>query len=257
MELRASVARVVEEVRDSPTHGKRKLNLGCGPGAPVLQEWINLDGSWNARLAKHRLLRHLLRRLGLVPQGAVDMPWAPDVLIHDVTRPLPFEDDSLQAIYASHLLEHLYLDEATHLLRDCFRVLEPNGILRIVVPDLRSILMEYFDGTPVGKCDGSEIKVAADRLNEQLGFRPRARPSGNVLVALYAAWKDFHSHKWMYDSESLCLHVRSAGFVEVAEMLCHVSRIEGIEAVEQAGRVLDGAGICVEGVKRAEGDMCT
>jgi len=53
----------------------------------------------------------------------------------------------------------------------------------------------------------------------------------------------------MYDADSLISHLNLAGFVEVQEMAFHQSRIVKIEQVEDAGRVLNGAGICVEGVK--------
>jgi hypothetical protein len=89
----------------------------------------------------------------------------------------------------------------------------------------------------------------ADVLNTRLLFRTSEPPSGNFIFRIYTALNDFHSHKWMYDAESLCLYLRSAGFVEVDEMQFNQSRIDGIEAVEQAGRVLNGEGICVEGTK--------
>jgi hypothetical protein len=39
------------------------------------------------------------------------------------------------------------------------------------------------------------------------------------------------------------------GFVQVEQKDCHVSRIPGIHEVEDPSRILDGAGVCVEGVK--------
>ena len=77
--------------------GKRKLNLGCGLGAPILEEWINLDGPWNARLARHPVVRKFFRAFHLLPQSLLDLPWSADVIVHDVSRPLPFHDNSLDA----------------------------------------------------------------------------------------------------------------------------------------------------------------
>lgn len=48
---------------------------------------------------------------------------------------LEFLDDSLTFIYAEHFFEHLFFDEAVALLRECRRVLQPDGVIRIVVPD--------------------------------------------------------------------------------------------------------------------------
>jgi len=112
----------------------KRLHLGCGLNTP--EDWINLDGSWNAWLAKHPIMRRLFKALRVLPPSLFNIPWSPDILFHDVRKPLPFQNESLCAIYASHLLEHLYLEEAKRLMKECFRVLQPGGILRMVVPDM-------------------------------------------------------------------------------------------------------------------------
>lgn len=48
---------------------------------------------------------------------------------------LEFEDNTFDFIYSEHVLEHFFLDEALDLLRECYRILKPNGVIRIVVPD--------------------------------------------------------------------------------------------------------------------------
>lgn len=55
-----------------------------------------------------------------------------------------FADDSIEEIYASHVLEHLdYKQEAEQALREWHRTLKPGGTLRISVPDL-DILSRLF-----------------------------------------------------------------------------------------------------------------
>ena len=93
------------------------------------------------------------------------------------------------------------------------------------------------------------VSSAADKLNHALLFRRPEPPARNVVLGLYAALADFHSHKWMYDSDSLIGYFKQAGFVSVCERKFHDSQIEGIANIEAAERVLNGAGICVEGVK--------
>jgi hypothetical protein len=66
------------------------------------------------------------------------------------------------------------------------------------------------------------------------------------LYRIYDAWQDFHSHKWMYDAESLSALLRSAGFVDVQPKACCDSLISDIAAIEDASRILNGAGICIE-----------
>lgn len=95
----------------------------------------------------------------------------------------------------------------------------------------------------------SKKTVPADQLNERLGFRSPAPPSGNFLLRFYSLWKDFHHHKWMYDADSLIRYMDEAGFAGVIERGYLQSEIPGIEEIEEAERILDGAGVSVEGKK--------
>jgi SAM-dependent methyltransferase len=223
-----------------------KLNLGCGPNAPA--GWLNVDGSWNAWLSKHPHFRRALQTVGVINsnQGA---EWKVQPLVHDLTKSLPFPENIFSAVYASHILEHLYLADAQRLLSECMRVLKPRGTIRLVVPDLRFMVEDYLNTRNGKRLPGSDKASAADHLNERLGFRRPVPPGGNLLLKFYALSKDFHSHKWMYDSDSLCRYMEVAGFEGVVEKGFRQSDIPGIDEVEHEIRVLGGEGICVEGKK--------
>lgn len=77
---------------------------------------------------------------------------APGVIEHDLRQGLPFDDNACDAVYHSHVLEHLRPEEAARLLAECFRVLKPGGTLRIAVPDLEGIARQYL----------STLEAAAD-----------------------------------------------------------------------------------------------
>lgn len=53
----------------------------------------------------------------------------------DCTQRLPFDDASVDIIYSEMLLEHLKPQEAWLFLDECFRILKPGGLIRIVIPD--------------------------------------------------------------------------------------------------------------------------
>ncbi|MHB8411006.1 MAG: class I SAM-dependent methyltransferase [Candidatus Acidiferrales bacterium] len=227
---------------------KNRLHLGCGLTTP--DGWINIDGSWNARLAKHPVLRRIAHSLHLVSTDKLSVPWNSAIFIHDVRKPLPFPANSAEVIYSSHLLEHLYFEEAGELVCECFRVLTAGGVLRMVVPDLRAIVREYLGEGRIGEPSiEPEALQPADRLNHRLLMRPPAPSKANSLYRIYTALKDFHQHKWMYDADSLKALFESAGFGGVEEMSLHQSRIADIEDVEQPSRVANGEGFCIEGVK--------
>jgi SAM-dependent methyltransferase len=84
----------------------------------------------------------------------------PFVQVHDLQKPLPFEDESFNAVYHSHVLEHLPRERALPFLKECYRVLKrKEGILRVAVPDLERQAMAYLE-----KLRGA---LAGDRVAQQ------------------------------------------------------------------------------------------
>jgi predicted SAM-dependent methyltransferase len=68
----------------------------------------------------------------------------PEVQSYDIRKGLPFSDCHFDGCYNSHVIEHLTHEDARKLLAECLRVLKPQGILRIVVPDLQAIAKNYL-----------------------------------------------------------------------------------------------------------------
>ena len=49
---------------------------------------------------------------------------------------MPFEDDSVDTIYCSHVIEHIETEYVEMFFKESFRVLKLGGVLRIVCPDV-------------------------------------------------------------------------------------------------------------------------
>lgn len=94
-----------------------RVNLGCGPNAPA--GWLNVDGSWKAWLSNHVYTHKALIALGLIKKNSPGAQWNVRPLVHDITKRLPFENNTVSAIYGAHVLEHLYLVDARSLLGEC------------------------------------------------------------------------------------------------------------------------------------------
>lgn len=67
-------------------------------------------------------------------------------LVADVKK-LPFPQDSIDLIHASHLLEHIGRHEIYHLLKHWRDILKKDGILHLIVPDLTVAAIELLSGT--------------------------------------------------------------------------------------------------------------
>ena len=223
-----------------------RLNLGCGLQAPL--GWVNVDGSWNARLARLPAIRKIFAAIRLLPPDKAAVPWSSNIYIHDIRKPLPFVDGSASAVFASHVLEHLYRDQAQQLVQEARRVLCPGGVLRLIVPDLEAIVREYCGERTVGQ-SAERQQPAAEVFNQRLLMHTQSPPNRNLLYWFYDSLHDFHSHKWMYDADSLSALLRSVGFIDIQRKTNGDSLIENIAAVEDPSRILNGAGVCLEARK--------
>jgi len=223
------------------------LHLGCGLEAPT--DWLNIDASYQSVFARHPVLKRTLVALGVYPRSQAEIAWPKNVMRLDLRRELPFASDRFEAIYSSHTFEHLYHDEAVALAAECYRVLKPNGICRIVVPDLEAAVRRYCarkeDTTK------TEMPAAGDTLMDELLLHPRMRRRG--LLAAYHRWMDVHQHKWMYDGASLAALLTSVGFTDSNVFKTREGDLPFLEQIENPSRIENGAGVAVEVRKRKSG----
>ncbi|MDO8730635.1 MAG: methyltransferase domain-containing protein [Candidatus Omnitrophota bacterium] len=222
-------------------NGGIKLHLGCGSITPA--GWVHMDVSWNAWLARYPVFRRFLAVFGTVPREQLRVPWNSNILIRDVRRPLPFPDRSVRAVYTSHMLDFLYLSEGKRLLKECHRVLKPQGIIRVVVEDLSAAVQEYLgERTALDLPEELKGLPPMDRLMMRILLRPEP-VRGSTLYRSYHKLKDLHRRKWGYDAQSLIHHLQEAGFTHVSQRAFLDSRIDGIVEIEKK------SGIFVEGIK--------
>ena len=178
-----------------------RVNIGCGP-TPTLG-WLNFDNSLSVRLAKYPLLAPVLESLGLLDEGQKRLVSAARngaIRWADATKHIPLPDQSVEVLYTSHMVEHLDRTAVRRFLREARRVLAPNGIIRIVIPDLRKLVDQY---TAEGNAD-----VFMERAFLTL---PRSRHLLDRLKHLVVG--DRH-HLWMYDGPSMCRLLSATGFRE-------------------------------------------
>jgi ubiquinone/menaquinone biosynthesis C-methylase UbiE len=74
----------------------------------------------------------------------IDEGVEPDV-VGSITRLEGFAAESFEAVWSSHVLEHLYAHEVYPALREFMRVLKPDGFALIMTPDLEAIAHHIID----------------------------------------------------------------------------------------------------------------
>jgi len=84
----------------------RLLNLGCGNRKlPKEEGWINIDK---------------------------DKTCEPDI-IRDLDKGLPFDSNTIDGLYASHVIEHV--EDVFFFMYEIWRVCKPNVLIEIIAPD--------------------------------------------------------------------------------------------------------------------------
>ena len=202
-----------------------RINIGCGqsptPG------WRNYDNSLSVWLAGHPWLAFVADTLGLLGNEQrrfisvarrAGMTWA------DATKRIPVGDGLAEVVYASHMIEHLDGNQVLFFLSEVHRVLAPNGVIRIALPDLRQLVHQYL-------AEGDADAFVA----RSLLTRPRLRSLGEKLRFLVVG--DRH-HLWMYDGASLVGLLTSVGFRDARVLAAGASGIAspgGLNLSERAG----------------------
>lgn len=176
------------------------LNLGCGPQT-LANGWLNVD----------------------ISRGPdIDIVW-------DLGQTWPFPDESCAAIFCEHTIEHLSRNDGARFLRECFRVLQPGGVVRLSTPDAERFLRSYAgNGEFLRHPSFSEpIETPLDRINAMM------RENGQ--------------HLWVYDRESLALALTRAGFSRVLEQEFGESAHTRLQGLDSQGRAFES--FYIEGIK--------
>ena len=197
------------------------VHYGCGHHAP--DQWLNFDASLTLRV------EHLPALGRLVKKNASRFP--SNVLFGDIVRGLPVADGSAQGAYASHVLEHLSRDSMAIALRNTFRMLQPGGVFRLIVPDLETRARRYLADLEAGRND------ANDRLLRDSYLGLESEPSG--LIGHLSDRFGKNKHLWMWDYPSIKSALETAGFVAIRRCEIGDSGDPAFAAVEQQNRFYD------------------
>jgi len=208
------------------------LNLGCGTRTSSAPNVVNIDWSIYLRIRRSRFVRPLARCLLDAPRRETIEALGDNILVHDLRKGIPFRDRKVDAVYHSHLLEHLDREAADPFMREVYRVLCPGGLQRIVVPDLegavRSYLAHLEAGSPeehdryVGAIIEQSIRRAAHGTSTK---KPLRRTIETLLLG--DARRRGETHQWMYDVKNLTALVERSGFVDVRRSTHDRSSIPG------------------------------
>lgn len=160
--------------------------------------------------------------------------------VYDARKRLPFADNSVKCLFSEHFIEHLdYNEEVPYFIKECYRVLQKGGVIRLIVPDAEKYLQAYTQG-------GWDELIKMKRLGTQLrdpyfGFKYKTRME--VINFVFRQWSE---HKFAYDFETLKFVIEAGGFTEVKKQEFGQSYLSEL-LIDRASRVPES--LYIEAIK--------
>jgi predicted SAM-dependent methyltransferase len=177
----------------SKFRGKKNLKLNVGCGANVASGWVNID---------------------------LDGPAG--VFRWDCRRGMPFDDESVESIFAEHVFEHLDPAAGTSFLSECKRCLRSGGVVRIVVPDAGKYLRLY-------QGDWSGFIPVRPLIEDNGNYRDSwlDRVYRTKMEFINEIFRQGGEHKYAYDADTLIMKMRDVGFAQVIQQSYGMSAASG------------------------------
>ncbi len=191
---------------------KRKVvKVNIGSALSVAPDWINVDASLNAFFSKWpRFVLRVLYKISGSRQYYSREEYCnilkSHIFVHrNVEYGIPFPDEFVDYLYSSHLLEHLFKEDAKRLLKEVYRVLKKGGIARVCVPDLEYAILLYQKGDK----------------EQALHYFFASSKSG---------W--LSRHQYMYDFDLLKQLFEESGFINIVRCLYRQGKVPDIDVLD-------------------------
>jgi predicted SAM-dependent methyltransferase len=146
--------------------GATKLHIGCGPRY-FGSDWVHIDGG------NYEFLDFF-----------------------DIKNLSQFDSCSIDLIYASHVIEYFDRSEIVSIMKEWYRVLKINGVIRLAVPDFSTICSLYCGG---GYGLDSFLGPLYGRMNmgEKIIYHKTVYDFNSLnTILLNCGFKNVHRYNW-------------------------------------------------------------
>lgn len=161
------------------------LHIGCGPDHIINTHGFEAENWREVRLD-------------------IDASFNPDI-VSNMLDMKEVENGSVDAVFSSHNIEHLFAHEVPLACKEFLRVLRPEGYLILTCPDLQSVC----------------AAVAQNKLNDPLYYTASGQPIAPIDIifghrAYIASGMHYMAHKCGFTAQTLMQSLLSAGFANAA-----------------------------------------
>lgn len=161
-------------------------------------------------------------------------------IIHDCTFPMPFEPDTYDGIFSEHFIEHLHKHEGIRHLKDCKRILKPEGTIRIAWP-----AYEHIEWLTCEENEGKLNRHPYVRTYKDIWDQERERgvnpswavePDPNKSVqenVTLNLLEQNGEHKYLWPVKEMIDTLAKIGYTNVLKIKTQKSRIEQFKNIEE------------------------
>jgi SAM-dependent methyltransferase len=211
------------------------INLGCG--VKTGEPFVNIDWSIYILLSQNRWLLPLVAPVIGRDRVQRIKDMRGKTIYHNLRKGIPFPNNSADAVYHSHVMEHIDRDAVLTFQKEIFRVLKPGGLQRLCLPNLEQLVSEYNKSLATDDLT-REASVRHDRLiADILEQSVRRASAGARQRSSFRRWLENltlgdarargETHQWMWDRLNARAVLMDAGFTDIKVRSMEVSEIEG------------------------------
>ncbi|HCU95353.1 MAG TPA: hypothetical protein DHU96_22640 [Actinobacteria bacterium] len=200
-----------------------RVNIGCG--ATPTDGWVNFDNSPSVLMSRWPFLVWALSTARVMGEESCNLARVAshkNIRFANASKRIPLATGSVDAVYSSHMIEHLDRRQARAFLVETRRILRPGGIVRLAAPDLARQVEDYL------ATSDADAFIAGTHMSQ-------GRPGG-LVSRFRMALVGPRNHLWMYDGSSLARLVHDTGFVNARVMPAGVTAIAEPGSLDLAER---------------------
>ncbi len=156
----------------------------------------------------------------------------------DIAKRLNLEDNSVDIIFTEHVMEHLPFESAIHFMKECLRVLKPNGVMRTAAPMLDKLikfengkLAPFYADCQLMPYYHKENFILKDLGIDGIAFDPMPFMFDSLLKK--------HNHQFVWTSGLMSAVKKKIGFMQVNVVEPGQTNFKNVDCLERTIRGID------------------
>lgn len=142
----------------------------------------------------------------------------------DITNKFPLKDNSVDVFCAEDVMEHIEYKKQINIFNEIYRILKPNGVFRLAVPDYRCDIL--LDRTIKNK--KGELKFDPGGGGDYSKLRRKVINGGHVWFPIYESVKEIFDNSLFNKTKVNFLHFYQANgkgvLNEIDYTICFIKR---------------------------------